>query len=177
MSDTLLLPAAQQLLACLCDALTDLATPQFPVPGQCCIRVGESVVLDLDENTNECCQGLAYVRIAGFYPTGSPGALFPNPSSDFALSKCAPYAWALQLEMGVFRCITADLITCPEWEVIAAQHMNDAKAMRRALCCFMEPRDGSTVATGTWTPSGRSGGCIGSTWDISVEINNRCEGC
>lgn len=177
MTDALLLPVANELLACLCDALTDLATPSMPAPGICCIRVGESVINDMGEDFDECCQGLAYVRIAGFYPTASAGAAFPSPSSDFALNKCAPIAWGLQLEMGVFRCISSEQMLCADWVTASEIHMNDAKAMRQALCCFMKPREGGTVATGTWQPAPRQGGCIGSTWTLSVEVPNRCEGC
>jgi len=176
-TDTLLLPVANELLTCLCDALIAGDSPETPKPGICCIRVGDSVINDMGENFDECCEGLAYVRIAGFYPTASPGAPFPSPSSDFALNKCAPYAWGLSLEMGIFRCISSEQILCPEWNTIANLHMSDAKAMRAALCCFMKPRDGGSVSTGAWTPAPRAGGCIGSTWTITVEVNNRCVTC
>lgn len=177
MTDTLLLPVAEELLACLCTALEDLSSPTFPMPGTCCIRVGDSVINDMGEYYDECCEGLAYVRIVGYYATGGPTSPFPSPSSDFALTKCAPYAWGLQLEMGVFRCISSERILCPEWQLIAAQHMNDSKAMRQALCCFMKPRYGGDIASGTWTPAPRAGGCIGSTWTLTAMIRNQCEGC
>lgn len=171
--DQLLLPVAQELLSCLCTALTELTTP----PGICCIRVGDEATQDMGQNFDECCEGMAYVRIDGFYPTGGPDSPFPSPSSDFALSKCAPYAWGLSMEMGVFRCMNTEGVTCDEWGLVAAQQMADARAMRQALCCFMQPRDGGDVAVGTWTPKGPDGGCIGSIWQITAMVINRCEGC
>ncbi len=55
--------------------------------------------------------------------------------------------------------------------------MGDAKAMRAAACCFEELYDAQTVALGQWSPAGPDGGCIGSTWQVSVEILNECEDC
>jgi len=175
MTDTLLLPTAYELLACLCEALS----VEAPLPDgfTCCIRAGDTTIQDMGAFYDECCGGMAYVRIDGFYPTGAPNAPFPSPSSDFALSKCAPYAWGLQMEMGVFRCMSAEQVSCTEWQDVAAQQMSDAKAMRAALCCFMAQRDSQDVSVGTWTSKGRDGGCIGSVWPISALVINACEGC
>lgn len=173
MADELLLPVAQELLSCLCAALNGQDNP----PGICCLRAGDETIQDMGPFYDECCDGMAYVRVDGFYPTGAPDAPFPSPSSDFALTKCAPYAWGLSMEMGVFRCMSVESVSCDEWGQVAAQQMADAKAMRAALCCFMQPRDSGDVAVGLWTPKGRDGGCIGSIWAVTAMVLNRCEGC
>jgi hypothetical protein len=175
--DTMLLPVAEELLACLCAALTENATVDFPAPEICCIRAGDEAIQDMDQYQDECCAGMAYVRIDGFYPTGGPTSPFPSPSSDFALNKCAPYAYGLQMEMGVFRCMNTGILTCDQWEYVAQRHMLDAKSMRKAICCFMAPRDQGDVAMGVWTPRGRDGGCIGATWNVTAMVINKCEGC
>jgi hypothetical protein len=175
MADTLLLPTAYELLACLCEALAIEA----PLPDgfSCCIRAGDETIQDMGVFYDECCSGMAYVRIDGFYPTGAPDAPFPSPSSDFALTKCAPYAWGLVMEMGVFRCMSAEQVSCEEWQEVASQQMSDAKAMRAAICCFMGQRESGDISVGAWTPKGREGACIGGIWPVTAMIRNRCEGC
>lgn len=176
-NDTLLYPIAQELLACLCTALEANANEEFPAPGICCIRAGDSTIQDMDGITDECCTGMAYVRIDGFYPTGGPTSPFPSPSSDFALNKCAPYAWGLQMEIGVFRCMSTGILPCEDWGYVALRQMNDAKAMRSAVCCFMRTRDQGDVAMGSWSPKGRDGGCIGGIMPVTAMVINRCAGC
>lgn len=171
-TDGLLFPEAELLLACLRDALNAHPDP----PGIICLRAGDHVIQDVGIpgfSQDECCAGQAYVRIVGFYMTGGDTTPFPSPSTDAPISPCDIPAWGLQLEMGVFRCVRTDRsLTCTEWTVAAARQMADAKAMRAALCCFQDLHDASTVAVGTWSPSGVSGGCLGSTWPVSVEVLN-----
>lgn len=175
--DTLLLPAAINLLNCLCAALNARPNP----PAICCLRPGDSVVQDVaipGFSNDECCQGQAYVRFIGFYMTGGAESPFPSPSTDAPVSPCGVPAWGVQLEMGVFRCIRTDRQpTCPEYTEAVIQQMGDAKAMRQAACCFEELYDPESVALGQWSPAGPDGGCIGSTWQVSVEILNECEDC
>jgi hypothetical protein len=176
MADTLLLPNANALLTCLCNALSANASQDYPAPEICCLRVGEGVALDItNELVDECCQGLAYVRIDNFYPTGSADAPFPSPSSDFALDRCSPYAWGLQMEMGVYRCVS-NQPTCDEWTIAAQRQMLDAKSMRQALCCFMRNLDPGTVSMTPWQSKGPEGGCVGGTMTITVMVTN-CGGC
>lgn len=172
-ADQLLFPAVQSLLVCLCTALSQQANP----PGICCLRAGDSVVQDMGINLDECCTGQAYVRPAGFYATGDPNSPFPSPSTDAAITPCGVTAWGLQIEMGVFRCMpTTSPVSCAQWETVTLQHMADAKAMRTAICCWMTQYDPSSVSLGAWTPVGPDGGCIGSTWMVSIQIDN-CEEC
>lgn len=172
-ADQLFFPAVQSLLVCLCTALNQQANP----PDICCLRAGDSVVQDMGINLDECCSGQAYVRPAGFYATGDPNSPFPSPSTDAAITPCGVTAWGLQIEMGVFRCMpTTSPVTCAQWETVTLQHMADAKAMREAICCWMAQYDPSSVSLGQWAPVGPDGGCIGSTWMVSIQIDN-CDEC
>lgn len=176
MADTLLFPYANKLLTCLCDAALANSSDLYPAPGICCLRAGESVALDItDAQVDECCLGLAYVRIDNFYPTGSAGAGFPSPSSDFALNACAPYAWGLQMEMAIWRCLVTPT-TCDNWNYAAQRQLLDAKTMREALCCFMSQLDPQSVSVTPWQAKGPEGGCLGGTMNVTVMVEN-CEGC
>jgi hypothetical protein len=170
-TDDLLFPQAQTLLDCLCAAVQENSSIVFPAPEICCLRAGDAVLLDItNEGVDECCRGLAYVRIDSFYPTGAQNAPFPSPSSDFGLDKCSPYAWGLSMEIGIYRCIgEAD---CDRWTYVAERQMLDAKSMREALCCFMAPLDPQTVSVTPWQSKGPDGGCIGGTMGITVMVTN-----
>jgi hypothetical protein len=170
--DLLLLPVALELLECLCTALNLETNP----PGICCLRAGDSVTADIGQYYDECCQGLAWVRPAGFYMTGTIESPFPSPSTDASINACGIPAWGLQLEMGVLRCVkTQGLISCTEWNAAVIQQLADAKAMRKAVCCMEQLHDPGDVAVGAWTPVGPAGGCLGSTWAVSVQVSNICE--
>ena len=170
--DLLLLPVALELLNCLCTALNQQTNP----PEICCLRAGDSVTADIGQYYDECCSGLAYVRPAGFYMTGTQEGPFPSPSTDQAINACGVPAWGLQLEMGVLRCIqTSGQISCATWTDAVVQQLADAKAMRAAVCCLEQLHDPSDVALGAWTPIGPAGGCLGSVWQVSVQVSNVCE--
>lgn len=176
MADTLLFPEANKLLACLCEALVANSSELYPAPLSCCLRAGEAVALEISTTQeDECCNGLAYVRIDNFYPTGGENAPFPSPSSDFALNACAPYAWGMVMEMGVYRCINLPA-TCDTWNYVAQRQMLDAKSMRQALCCFMREHDPSSVSVTPWQAKGPEGGCIGGTMNVTVMVEN-CGSC
>lgn len=175
-ADNLLFPKANELLTCLCTAVAANSSEEFPAPTLCCLRAGEAVALEIsNEQEDECCLGLAYVRIDNFYPTGAENAPFPSPSSDFALNACAPYAWGLQMEMGIYRCIGLTP-TCDQWNYAAERQMLDAKSMRQALCCFMKEQDPGSVSVTPWQAKGPAGACIGGTMNITVMVGN-CGSC
>jgi hypothetical protein len=167
--DTLLLPYAQSLLSCLCAALSEQANP----PEICCLRAGDEIIQDFGQEFDECCNGQAYVRVVSFAPTGNPEAMFPAPSTDNAVTGCGVPAWALNLEMGVFRCIDTDhQLSCTDWTNVAIQQMADAKAIRVALCCWLAELEPMSVQIKDWTPKGPEGGCIGGIMNVAVEVVN-----
>jgi hypothetical protein len=168
--DTMFLPVAQRLLTCLCAQLSSRPN----APQICCLRGGDAVVQDAGILLDECCAGQAYVRIVGIAPTGRDIAPFPSPSTDFPITGCGVPAWNLVLELGVFRCAPSGSGKLPP--TCAAWTEADMVAMRDAICCFTEPLDPMSLAYGEWTPRGPDGGCLGSTWQVTVEVAN-CEGC
>lgn len=136
MADTVILPMANALLSCLA---AELALNPDP-PAEACLRAGDQVLHDVDAGTGfdkVCCPGLAYVRIGGMFPSSN----FPEPDSQPAKGNgCFPVGWAVELVMGVVRCIpgmgTSAGPTCADWTLVATRDANDLDAMRKALCCW-----------------------------------------
>jgi hypothetical protein len=177
MSDTLIFPVAQQLLDCLCAALPlDMAAAK--VPAHCAFRPGEIVSADASVYEDLCCEGLAWVRIADIYPSATD---FPAPDTLTVVTGCGPMGWGVALEMGVMRCApTGSFETIPtdaEWLELQQDIMNDAAAMRRAMCCMIAQYDPSSIAIGSWQPLPTTGGCAGGLWSISVQLPNDCQPC
>jgi hypothetical protein len=176
-SDTLILPMAELLLTCFCEALTVQHTAANR-PAHCCLRVGESVSADASPYEDLCCEGLAWVRIDSIFASNDE---FPNPDTQVPVTGCGVSAWGVVLEMGVLRCAptgsTTAVPTCSEWTALAVNVTNDARAMRDAICCLTAQLDPSSVAIGSWNPLPTTGGCAGGSWQISVQIANDCEDC
>ena len=129
---------ANSLLACLA---AELALNPDP-PAEACLRAGDQVIQDVDAGTGldkVCCPGLAYVRIGNLYPSSN----FPEPDSQPGRANgCFPVSWAVELVMGVARCVpgmgsTAGP-TCADWTLAATHDANDLDAMRKSLCCWAE---------------------------------------
>lgn len=164
--DQVVMPLAEELLACF---EQELAKVTFP-PASVGFRPGAVTDLLLSDNQNECCDGLAWVRIASFYPSGTR---FPLQDEDPIST--TPTAWGITLEMGVARCSPTPpptmIPTNAEWESVVRNVMDDAAAMRRALCCFIQldsTRRKGYVLPGDWQPIETSGGCAGGTMLVTV---------
>jgi hypothetical protein len=183
MADLIALPVAQLLLDCLCVALAD-EHAEGDAPQFCCLRAGDNVAHDAGTELDLCCAGLAYVRIAGIFPTGATGAPFPSPETDTALTGCGPLAWGVSLQAGIMRCSPQGderfPPTCDEWNEAARISAVDMKALRMAICCFLDSPtlDPGDVAIGTIVPNGPAGGCMEVSVGISVmRIANECNDC
>ena len=107
-ADPLVMPLLMELLACLDQEIAKVADPPMYVQP----RIGESVDHLLATGADECCEGLAYVRPAGFFPSSGT---FPN--QDETPVPKGPLAWAVTFELGAIRCApTPDehsIITAP----------------------------------------------------------------
>jgi hypothetical protein len=178
MTDTLIQPMADELLACFCAALTtefgSTTIAQGGLrPTECCMRVGEIVSMDASVYEDVCCTGLAWLRVVDIFASSND---FPAPDTTIVWTGCGPVAWGVVFELGVARCAptgTIDTIpTCDDWTALQSLIMRDAKAMRQAFCCLFSQLDPSTVAVGSWAPLPTSGGCAGGTWQVSVQIQN-----
>lgn len=164
MAETILNGLANKLLACLC---AELATNPSP-PLYCCLRGGQEVAQDLGSRFgDECCQGLGYVKVNNIYPSTN------FPEQDTEAYDCVR-AWAVELEMGVFRCApgqVGSLVPCADWTATAQQLMHDAQAMRKAACClFAQLLPGTGTLPGQWTPLGPQGGCTGGVMTVLVQV-------
>jgi hypothetical protein len=158
---------ADQLLDCFRDELE--AAPN--VPGKICMRAGE-VPFDAAVGDNDCCTGLAWVRVVRVYPS----LAFPDEQTE--PMECVSDSYGIDLEMGVVRCHdvgTATTVTpCTSWTSEALQLDDDRAAMRRAICCFVDstaafPFGDNQFVFGEWAPVGPAGGCIGGTMVLTVQ--------
>jgi hypothetical protein len=159
-------PVVDVLLACLEQEIARVETP----PQVVCLRPGASVELLMSTVRDECCEGLAWVRVATIYPSSN----FPTPDSE--PTKCSPYQYAAVLEMGVARCAPTpgaeDIPSCEEWTDVTYAVLDDAAAMRRAVCCFTAIEKPRLVVVGTWQPAPTEGGCVGGSMTVTVAVGD-----
>lgn len=157
---------AQILRACLESALAVRPSP----PAQTCMRTGTFALLDAGTSTNDCCEGLAWVRIQSIDPVQDPLAPETNPCSggfsvtyEIGVARCQPFGDA---QMG---------ITCEQWDALALQIDDDAEAMRAATCCYAgqiaDSEIDHEVRPGSWLPLETEGGCTGGSMTVTVFMN------
>lgn len=163
------LELAVALLECLQEALLANDNP----PARFCLRVGEEVRQDLSIYEDECCDGLAYVKVNQVFPSATFPEVLDSPTN------CAVDMWGVDLEMGVFRCAPTgameELPTCDQWNVATSQVHYDGEAMRRAIACFRgQLVPGDEVVARAWLPLGAGGGCTGGTQTVTASFQQSC---
>lgn len=136
MPDEIILPLANSLLACL--EISATANPD--APAEFCLRAGPSVIHDIDAQSSTdttCCPGLGYVRVGRVYPSSSD---FPAP--DVRSEKCLSLARALELTLGIIRCVpglgTPEGPSCEDWTATAIHDADDIDALFNAVCCWID---------------------------------------
>lgn len=166
-ADPLVMPIAEELLACYSDELQKTAV----VPTYIGLRPGTVVDWLLSTVENECCEGLAWVRPVSFFPSSG---IFPE--QDSVPQPKGTRAWAVTLEMGAVRCApTPDETSIPtvaQWDAVVQAMMDDAAAMRRAICCYIEldpVRRARQVLPGLWQPLDVEGGCVGGVLTVTIQ--------
>lgn len=163
--DPMVMPLARELLACFDQELMKVEFPPLYVQ----LRPGNVVDHLLSTHEDECCQGLAWVRPSAFFP--SSGAF---PVQDPAPQPKGVSAWSITLELGAVRCApTGDenrIPTAEEWDETTQAVMDDAAAMRRAICCFTEAKTNRVrnVLPGIWQPLSIQGGCVGGILPVTL---------
>jgi hypothetical protein len=163
--DPLVMPLARELLACLEQEIAKVLNPPMYVQ----LRPGNVVDHLLSTAQDECCEGLAWVRPSSFFTSS---ATFPV--QDPAPAPKGVSAWAVTLELGAVRCApTGDenqIPTADEWDATTQAVMDDAAAMRRAICCFIDGAQGRArnVLPGLWQPLSIQGGCVGGVLPVTV---------
>lgn len=165
-ADPLVMPLARELLDCLDQEMAKVTSP----PAYVQLRPGNVVAHLLSMGQDECCEGLAWVRPASFFPSSS---VFPV--QDAAPLRGGQRAWAITLELGAVRCApTGDEHAIPtgaDWDTTVQAVMDDAAAMRRAICCFIEAKNGRSarVLPGVWQPIEVQGGCVGGLIPVTIQ--------
>jgi hypothetical protein len=163
--DPLVMPLARELLECFEQEILKVTTSPLYIG----LRSGSVVDIQLSGIEDEGCSGLAWVRPVSFYP--SSGVF---PAQDEGPLPKGTGAWAVTLEMGAVRCVpTPDansIITNDQWDVLTQAVMDDAAAMRRALCCFADlaPRRLKQMIPGIWQPLSVEGGATGGVLSVTV---------
>jgi hypothetical protein len=169
LEDLTVAPVATELLACLDSALDELGEAK---PAHVGMRVGQTVALMLSTSQDECCEGLGWVRVAQVYPSTS----FPAPDEVPFPGFGDPERRAVVLEMGVARCAPTppaeEIPSDDQWNELSDQILNDAAAMRKAVCCFAALDDRRLYLEGSWLPLDVEGGCAGGTLAIIVALRN-----
>lgn len=177
MADTLVLPYAERLVACLCEALQtsvggpvcrcSLAPGTAPPPADSCCDCGEG-------------QGQASVQITDIFAVIA--GQFPKRAAG-VLDNCGQFEWAAELTMTVYRCVSGpDQSGNPPTGEQLADDMrkiaSDAQAMRRALlCCSWRDRpDGEPqpIIPGSWKPLNPLGNCAGGQMSVTVLLGSEC---
>lgn len=158
-------PVAERLLSYYATEIAKVAAP----PAVTSLRPGDQVQLLLSTARDECCEGLAWVRIANMFPAT---AHFPLP--DIEYTHCPPSQWGVVLELGAARCApvpdASSIPTKEQWTAVTRAVLNDGAAMRRAVNTFAAAEQDRMIVPGMWTPLAVDGGCVGSILHITVAV-------
>ena len=129
---------------------------------------------------DECCAGLAWVRVAGIYPSWDS-----FPAEDNTWLPCGPLAYAVVLEMGVAFCMpwsasdegfdNIDPPNTADWQTAFTTQMQHQTLMRRSAACAWRPTQRRAV--GEWAPLSVDGGCTGGTLRVIVSVPAPCGDC
>lgn len=164
--DRRVLPVAQLLMACLCEAV--LANPK--PPQVCGFRTGTDGQPLAGTSIEECCQGAAFVRVTRTFSTWS------SPTPGATPISCAQ-PMAAEFELSIWRCAPVGTQQAPpaqaEWDELNTDLLNDRATLMDAACCFWGQRDQRTVMYGDWQPVSVEGGCVGSTIIITADLYGR----
>lgn len=165
-ADPVVMPLAEEMLECLAQEIAKVESP----PRWVQIRPGTVVDQLLSTSDDECCSGLAWVRPALVVPSSTT-----FPVQDSAPMKDGTRSWAITFELGAFRCAPTpgpnDIPSGADWHAATQAVMDDAAALRRAICCFTD-RDRARrgrVLPGAWDPIQVQGGCVGGTMSVTVQ--------
>jgi len=174
--DTMVMPVLIKALACL-----QAQAPSWPnAPALFRLQSGNAFVASADSAFDECCAGVAWVRMGTAYPT-----------DDFPIQKTTvgdgtETDWAVQLEFGVQRCIPTQgddgmmgsVVTTAQHFAAVQQEQDDAHMIRTTACCL---RDGylypngqkmgnSGMIIGVQTPLENQGPCGGIMIIVTVRV-------
>ncbi len=160
--DLVALPIATRMLVCLAEKVALLEKP----PKYVGLRPGDRVAFLLSLRSDECCEGLAWVRVAGIFPSETS---FPN--QEQVPSKCGVRQWAVELELGIVGCAPTpgakNIPSTDKWNEVTERALAEFAVMDKAICCFLDGFRGTNLV-GRWSPLSIEGGCVGGTMGITV---------
>lgn len=163
---------AQILLTCFKERLD--AGPYPIAEEHVCLRFGQIVDPMLGTGTDECCTGLAWVRVAGVQSLADPDST--------ETGNCVDPARRITLELGTARCISWGSVqyptSCDAWTVAALKMDADHAAMEEAICCLTSTLDGAMfeprIVPGEYQPAGPDGTCIKGTLTVTIDYDCGC---
>lgn len=164
--DRVITPVAARLLGCLA---TQVALwPELIRPRHVGLRPGAQAPIGISTSRDECCEGLAWVRLTGVVPSSTQNW----PSADVVpQGGCGTLMLALNFEIGIVRCAptpNASKMTSVEaWNMLSERAYLDYITMTRAICCFQAGTSRLTLV-GAYAPLGVDGNCYGGTISFSV---------
>lgn len=166
-SDPLAMPAALAALTCL---QAELAFTVAGAPKHSRITPGTEVVPALTATIDECCEGIASVRVERIFPSER----FPEPDLR-TRTEGAPISWAVVLELMVVRCsVQPGFGMAPTDAALtneAQVQMDDMAAMRRVACCLELAGVVFDYVVGDGAPVQAEGGCMGGTLQLTVQVD------
>lgn len=158
--------------AVLLDCYTTALEARPNVPGVISLRHGEEVFPLLGTQTDECCTGLAWVRIV------TVEGRFTREDLN---ARCLAASRVVTLEMGIARCMPWGTVETPptadQWNTVALQQDEDHHAMEAALCCAWDSLSGGgafPARAGLYEPTGPDGNCIGGAMQVVIETDCGC---
>lgn len=138
-------------------------------PARICQRPGDQVPFLFGVGVDECCAGLAWVRVQSIAPVTDP-----EQANDPDFNSCTDSRRMITLELGVVRCNPSGVdVSCEAWTALAARMDLDYRAMQRAVCCAVtslvnDDSDVYRIRPGTWEPLESNGGCAGGSMPVTV---------
>ena len=155
------------MLTCLTDALEANDAPV----AHTALWWGPEVVHD------DCCDGMAYVRLAQVYPTaGQNSGAFPG--QDTTHRNCGINALSARLAVGVIRCAAKvdNQGNPPSAATITAETtqmtLDTSIALEAIMCCLPGVAGVQASMIDVWNPTNPDGGCVGGEWQVRVMVGH-----
>lgn len=164
--DLMVMPVLEKALTCLRTELLKVASP----PTHYQIRPGATFTAFADNESDECCAGIGWIRPGPMYETDD----FPEVRG---VSKFPAGYWAVQVELGVMRCMDTvaegfgdKIVTYEQWLAMTMRAMDDAAALRRAICCLRNQYGQDSVIAGQIAPLENDANCGGQTVVLTLRV-------
>jgi hypothetical protein len=157
-------PVLDAVLLCLEQEIAKVPNP----PAVTCMRPGDRVDLLIAQGRDECCEGLAWVRLVSVFPSNQ------FPTQDEGYVKCV-LGWGVRMEIGVARCAPVgdenQLPSCDDWTAVVNDTTADGAALRRVPMRLRTLEDfrHRMYVLGGWESMTTEGGCVGGALLLTVQ--------